>query len=545
MDFHSLRRQKGRVLLMALTGTSLLLFILNQSNLTIPVRPGSEHPPPSSAIYENQDTTLRSTTLRDEAQRDAANLVFSHLQASPSRQDPEKETGEKEEVGKRDDTWHKVDMQHGEEARPREADVLGEKLSENEVSEEEVDQHKAEEVDQHKAEEVDQYEEEEVIKESNPNVAKKNEPSPDTGREEIAGIREGASGKKIFPATREGKIQAILSKQREQLAKSMIDYKFHPEIKAKSMDDLVMEKGGNPVRSLVITTWRSGSTFIGEVLQTHPATYYHYEPLLDFGITQVRYGKVAELAVHNLRNLLTCNYTDMENYLNYGPEHPYLFMHNKPLWNYCASFPNLCWKPDFLTPFCRLFPFQSLKTVRLRLNLTKEFLEDKTLGVQVLLLVRDPRGTLQSRHHRKWCPGYPDCDNPARLCNDMISDYNTAHVFRRRFPHSFRVIRYEDLSFQAYNMTKELFNFFHLNYHPNVQKFLDTHTKQKYGGVSSTFRDSKTAPVHWQQDLSWEEVEIIQKVCLKALTVWGYEIAKNETHLRSFMPVGKLKNGLY
>lgn len=106
----------------------------------------------------------------------------------------------------------------------------------------------------------------------------------------------------------------------------------------------------------------------------------------------------------------------------------------------------------------------------------------------------------------------------------------------------YRIIRYEDLSFNAYNMTRELFDFFHLTYHSSVQKFLDTHTKTSIGGVSSTFRDSKTAPIHWQKDLPWQEVNSIQEVCRKALKLWGYVLAKNETHLRSFMPVGEFNN---
>ena len=105
----------------------------------------------------------------------------------------------------------------------------------------------------------------------------------------------------------------------------------------------------------------------------------------------------------------------------------------------------------------------------------------------------------------------------------------------------FRVVRYEDLSFNAYNMTRELFDFFHLNYHPRVQAFLDTHTKESIGGVSSTFRNSKTAPVHWKQDLSWEDVDKIQRVCGKALKLWNYEIATDEDHLRAFNPIGVFK----
>ncbi|KAK3869553.1 hypothetical protein Pcinc_025137 [Petrolisthes cinctipes] len=345
----------------------------------------------------------------------------------------------------------------------------------------------------------------------------------------------------IMNGTFKQKVEAILRREREKLKKAMEGYTFHPNLKAKTMGDLIQEEGGQPVRNLIITTWRSGSTFMGDVLSSHPATFYHYEPLLDFGIHQIRNGDNATQAIFNLRHLLKCNYTDMEHYLKYGPEHPWLFNHNSRLWSYCTSFPEICYQPEFLSPFCRLYPFQSLKAVRLRLNLTTELLKDKKLDVRVLLLVRDPRGTIQSRHHRVWCPDNPDCNDPVRLCQDLVDDYKAASILRKQFPHSIRVIRYEDLAFDVYNTTKDLFNFFRLSYHSSVQKFLNSHTKKKIGGASSTFRDSKAAAIHWQWDLSWQEVDSIQRVCSNALRLWGYEIATDENHLRTYMPVGTFK----
>lgn len=58
--------------------------------------------------------------------------------------------------------------------------------------------------------------------------------------------------------------------------------------------------------------------------------------------------------------------------------HIYLFTHNKRLWSQCEAYPDFCWEPDFLNEFCKLFPFQSMKTVRLRLKLAEELLEDKS-----------------------------------------------------------------------------------------------------------------------------------------------------------------------
>lgn len=62
------------------------------------------------------------------------------------------------------------------------------------------------------------------------------------------------------------------------------------------------------MRSVVITTWRSGSTFIGGVLDSHPATFHFSEPLTDFRTVQVRGEPLGTPAVRALQSLLTCNY---------------------------------------------------------------------------------------------------------------------------------------------------------------------------------------------------------------------------------------------
>lgn len=56
----------------------------------------------------------------------------------------------------------------------------------------------------------------------------------------------------------------------------------------------------------------------------------------------------------------------------------------------------------------------------------------------MVLLIRDPRGTLQSRKHRDWCPGESDCDQPNTLCADMVSDYSAAIQLKKIYPDRFR-----------------------------------------------------------------------------------------------------------
>ncbi|CAB0030890.1 unnamed protein product [Trichogramma brassicae] len=160
---------------------------------------------------------------------------------------------------------------------------------------------------------------------------------------------------------------------------------------------------------------------------------------------------------------------------------------------------------------------------------------------KVVLLIRDPRGVLQSRKHREWCPNEPDCFDPTTLCSDMVSDYNAAVRFLKLYPDTFSVIRYEDLSLDPFAHTDKLFKFFGLHYHENVQHFLETHTKTDIGGLSSTFRNSKTAPFHWRTELDFDEVDEIQQECDQAMKLWGYAFARNATHQKTFDPVTSCK----
>ncbi|KMY88540.1 uncharacterized protein Dsimw501_GD23416, isoform B [Drosophila simulans] len=168
----------------------------------------------------------------------------------------------------------------------------------------------------------------------------------------------------------------VLSAQRSRILAEMENFEY-PRGGAERLTDMTPETNGTPVRSVVVTSWRSGSTFLGDILNSIPGNFYHYEPLLDFGIKQIRDPDDQELAVQNLKNLLNCDYADMIDYLNFGKTHTYLFEHNTRLWDVCREFPRFCWRPAFLTRFCRLFPIQSMKTVRLRLAQAEKLLEDQ------------------------------------------------------------------------------------------------------------------------------------------------------------------------
>ncbi|KZC04460.1 PREDICTED: carbohydrate sulfotransferase 4-like [Dufourea novaeangliae] len=335
-------------------------------------------------------------------------------------------------------------------------------------------------------------------------------------------------------------IQEVVDQQRKAIQREMEDYRYPNgkySVNVSKLEDLVMEKGGRPMRSVILTSWRSGSTFLGDVINAHPANFYHYEPLLDFGIVQIRGPPLADEALGNLESLLRCDFNNLDRYLEYGKTHPWVFNHNTHLWRQCQAHKKICWDPRFVSRFCKLFPFQSMKIVRLRLRAAEKLLDQEDLGIRLVLLIRDPRGILQSRKHREWCPTNPDCSDPALVCADMVSDFSAAVRLIKKYPRTFRVVRYEDLSVDPYRHVKNLYNFYGLDFHINVKRFLDTHTKNDVGGVSSTFRNSKVAPFHWRADLDFEEVDEIQRVCAAAMRLWGYVMALNSTHQKEFDPL--------
>jgi hypothetical protein len=103
----------------------------------------------------------------------------------------------------------------------------------------------------------------------------------------------------------------VVASQKRLIADEMTGYVYGRHDNVSSLADLVPEQGGTPRRSIVLTTWRSGSTFVGDVLNSHPASWYHYEPLLDLDIVQVRGPPLAVPAISTLKQLLNCNYTGL------------------------------------------------------------------------------------------------------------------------------------------------------------------------------------------------------------------------------------------
>ncbi|XP_028899474.1 carbohydrate sulfotransferase 3 isoform X2 [Zeugodacus cucurbitae] len=333
----------------------------------------------------------------------------------------------------------------------------------------------------------------------------------------------------IFP--KNPNMKEALFKQR-QIVNNEIN-----SLRSANMSIVVGNK--NTVRNVIVTRWLSGSSRLVKYFHRAPGYYQHFSPLYDSKHQIIRAVPEITDALKYLKQLLQCDYNKTDLLLKMARKHftfYSLYGHQRKL---CRKYPLHCWNKEFLSEVCKMYPFLTMIVYKMMLKDIGQMLNDKSLNVRMILLVRDPRGTMQSRKHRDWCAGNSDCENPHYVCQDLVADYHAAVELLKEHPSRFRTLRYEDLSLNTYDMTQEVLQFYGLPFDPLVEEFLDTHTKVNIGGVSSTYRDSKSAPFHWKQDLRPDEIQYIQKNCEEAMQLWGYRKIENFTNFQqaTFDPI--------
>ena len=147
---------------------------------------------------------------------------------------------------------------------------------------------------------------------------------------------------------------------------------------------------------LLVTTWRSGSSFLGEILAKIPGTFYTYEPLVYFdkvnvsvearGISKSRITtpKKVRLQVNSTSIklltdlLLSCEVTSDFLRIASQRKNRYLVYRNPRFWKVCSEWTRdkkSCYDPEFYRQLCLKFPLRVAKTVRLRAEETEELLE--------------------------------------------------------------------------------------------------------------------------------------------------------------------------
>ena len=176
---------------------------------------------------------------------------------------------------------------------------------------------------------------------------------------------------------------------------------------------------------------------------------------------------------------------------------------------------SICTEPEFLQNACIRFPVILAKVVRLRLMSTIKLLNDPSLNhLQIVYLVRDPRGTINSRFGViDWCGKSEDCIDPRKLCGDISNDLEAFALLAASFPGRLSLLKYETLANRPYETFQQIFNFIDLPFLAPINKTIADHTSRNKVGSGSTHRYSFTRSDLWKRKLNRTKIAEIQKAC--------------------------------
>ncbi|CAG7640761.1 unnamed protein product [Allacma fusca] len=184
----------------------------------------------------------------------------------------------------------------------------------------------------------------------------------------------------------------------------------------------LVQEGHTVKYVFILTTWRSGSSFFGEALSSHPAIFYHFEPLMYLNMEEVSSsGKTFEDSFETLENLSHCEYSKAKKYMNYIQHSWNVLTRNFKIQSQCMELKEKCFDFVFLNTSCKIFPVQVFKLTRIRGQAAEELLK-RFSNSKIIYLVRDPRAIYSSRMKVGWCPAQSPCGNTSLLCNDLEKD---------------------------------------------------------------------------------------------------------------------------
>lgn len=300
---------------------------------------------------------------------------------------------------------------------------------------------------------------------------------------------------------------------------------------------LIGEKVGEGQKRmiLIVSNWRSGSSFLGHLLNHLPGAWYFFEPLF-FAYQSVLPQMRDTFQTKVVEDLLQCKYhesiaeADMKKMI-------FFFRKTSRVWDVCGESQGngtVCNSKSFLEEACRYFPLQVIKSVRLRYKAVQELIR-RYPNLKVIGSVRDPRGALHSRSKLDWCK-VRSCIDPETVCDKLHEDMMIASQLRVNHPHQFLLLRYEDLSLNTTSTVRRVLNFLDMEPTALFNRFVKDSTKganEEEDDPYATKRNSRKVALDWRHNIAFSDVLDIQKSCAEVMKMLGYNLLASEEDLRN------------
>ena len=198
---------------------------------------------------------------------------------------------------------------------------------------------------------------------------------------------------------------SLLKQRSVDLIKAM--QSTSPLVNLEEMTRRIPALGGNPQRTLIVAAWRTGSTFLSQLLASNlkDMRYFVYEPLMaQFRIHVIKDSLQQQQALQLLQKIFHCEYNQIQDPRHYVLNAMYL--QNAPLWRtmwnttrekaILARLQNWSKEVDvhkriplsgrltnvlrshqrLVRNYCSIYPHQIIKLVRLPLSALENLLEN-------------------------------------------------------------------------------------------------------------------------------------------------------------------------
>uniref|UniRef100_U3DM59 Sulfotransferase n=1 Tax=Callithrix jacchus TaxID=9483 RepID=U3DM59_CALJA len=330
------------------------------------------------------------------------------------------------------------------------------------------------------------------------------------------------------------------------------------------------ETSSKRVHVLVLSSWRSGSSFVGQLFSQHPDVFYLMEPAWHVWTT-LSQGSAATLhmAVRDLvRSVFLCDMDVFDAYLPWRRNLSDLFqwavsraLCSPPA---CSAFPRgaisseavckpLCARRPFslAQEACRSYSHVVLKEVRFfNLQVLYPLLSDPALNLRIVHLVRDPRAVLRSREaaakalardngivlgtNGTWVEADPGLRVVREVCRSHVRIAEAATLKPPPFLRGrYRLVRFEDLAREPLAEIRALYAFTGLSLTPQLEAWIYNITHGSGPGArreafKTSSRNALNVSQAWRHTLPFTKIRRVQELCTGALQLLGYRPVYSE-----------------
>lgn len=330
---------------------------------------------------------------------------------------------------------------------------------------------------------------------------------------------------------------------------------------------------------IVMAQFRTGSTITGEILNQNPTLFYLFEPL--------RVPKCVEkFALMDDNEDTNAKLLARINRCHFSPKSAACIanfrlgvLKSKNVGRVCERLTGINYNscptatPDLFRKECLKYRGRmAMKIIRGNLNDIREVLERTNLNIKVIHLVRDPRGTANSRRiylmsiaERHSLLNSTTAETPVSRRNETLKirslqkvglfdppvtpERATINEMCRRIRQNvgialqrpewlrgrYKLVRYEDMAARPLETTRKLYEYLGEPAPPNVLRWLEENTKDTVKSdqqMFNTHKNSSATSMKWRQYFSYHEARQVQGICGDVMKMLGYRTVRHHGELR-------------